>query len=86
MGGANRGACPYEATALAPARHAGSCGPGRSWRAGPGAGREPGLGRGGSRAVLAAAGGEEEAARLGRRAGHVLADYRLLGAAGPRAR
>lgn len=36
------GACPCEATALAPARHAGSCGPGGSWRAGPGAGRERG--------------------------------------------
>lgn len=47
-----------------------------------------GLGRGGSWAARAAAGGEEEAARLGRRAGHVLAlaDYRPLGAAGPRAR
>lgn len=57
--------------------------PGAAGQAGAG-GR--GLGRGGSRAVLAAAGGEEEAARLGRRAGHVLADYRPLGAAGPRAR
>lgn len=37
-----RGACPREAAALAPAGHAGSCGPGPSWRAGPGAGREQG--------------------------------------------
>lgn len=55
------GACPREATAFAPARLARSCGPGRSWRAGPGAGREQnGLSRcgrrGGSRASWEACG------------------------------
>lgn len=55
------GACPREATALAPARHAASCGPGRSWRAGPRAGQEQGRQsccwrRGGSRASWEACG------------------------------